>query len=108
MGRSVGSFRPKIFAAALRAAVGRSGCSESKTRKPLNLGRSVEDAYRTFNFAFPLVDGDSGVDGRNVKRKVVGSAGGKKKKKKGVRVYMGHEWTAEEEDGFEVEAIVRS
>ena len=36
-GRSVGSFRPKIFFAALRAAVGRSGETESETQKLLTL-----------------------------------------------------------------------
>ena len=46
-----------------------------------------------------LDDGDSGIVGRTVKRK---STGGSKKRKKGVRYYMGHEWTEEEEDQFQV------
>ena len=44
-GRSVGSFRPKIFFAALRAAVGRSGETESETQKILKESRSA----RTLN-----------------------------------------------------------
>ena len=51
--------------------------------------------------------GESGIEGRTIKRKP--RDGGKKKKgkrKAGVREYMGHEWTEEEEDSFEVEAIV--
>ena len=52
-GRSVGSFRPKIFFAAFRAAVGRSVFTESETQKPHFLSRSVGDAELTFNFAPP-------------------------------------------------------
>ena len=52
-GRSVGSFRPKIFFAALRAAVGRSVFTESETQKSHFLSRSVGDAELTFNFAPP-------------------------------------------------------
>ena len=44
-GRSVGSLRPKIFFAALRAAVGRSGETESETQKTLKESRSA----RTLN-----------------------------------------------------------
>ena len=50
-GRSVGSFRPKIFFAALRAAVGRSVFTESETQKSHCVGRSVDDAKITFYFA---------------------------------------------------------
>ena len=53
-GRSVGSFRPKIFFAALRAAVGRSVFTESETQKSHFLSRSVGDAELTFNFAPPI------------------------------------------------------
>ena len=53
-GRSVGSFRPKIFFAALRAAVGRSVFTESETQKSHFLSRSVGDAELTFNFAPPV------------------------------------------------------
>ena len=53
VGRSVGSFRPKIFFAALRAAVGRSVFTESETQKSHCVGRSVDDAKITFNFAPP-------------------------------------------------------
>ena len=52
-GRSVGSFRPKILFAALRAAVGRSVFTESETQKSHFLGRAVGDANVTFNFAPP-------------------------------------------------------
>ena len=52
-GRSVGSFRPKIFFAALRAAVGRSVFTESETQKSHFLSRSVGDAELLFNFAPP-------------------------------------------------------
>ena len=54
-----------------------------------------------------LADGDSGVDGRSVKRKAAGAGGGTgKKRKAGVIEYMGFEWTRAEADDFEVEAIV--
>lgn len=57
-----------------------------------------------------LPEGESGIDGRNVKRKVGsgggGKAKGKKRKKPGVTEWMGYEWTEEEAEGFEVEAIV--
>ena len=53
VGRSVGSFRPKIFFAALCAAVGRSVFTESETQKSHFLSRSVGDAELTFNFAPP-------------------------------------------------------
>ena len=65
-----------------------------------------------------LADGDGGIDGRSVKRKARsggaadgGGGGGKgkgkgKKRRRGVTEYMGYEWTAEEEDDFEVEALV--
>lgn len=52
-----------------------------------------------------LPEGDSGIEGRNIKRKANGSAN-KGKRKTRVTEYMGYEWTAEEEDDFEVEAIV--
>ena len=52
-GRSVGSFRPKIFFAALRATVGRSVFTESETQKSHCVGRSVDDAECSFNFAPP-------------------------------------------------------
>ena len=52
-GRSVGSFRPEIFFAALRAAAGRSGETESETQKSHFLGRSVGDAKGLSNFAPP-------------------------------------------------------
>eukprot|EP00966_Prymnesium_polylepis_P179729 4161368-Prymnesium_polylepis.1 len=60
-----------------------------------------------------LSEGDSGIVGRNIKRKtsVKASGGGKvagKKRKKGdmTRFYMDYSWTEEEEDSFKVEAIV--
>lgn len=56
-----------------------------------------------------LPEGDSGIEGRNIKRKSNkgGSRGsGKRRAKDKVRFWMGYEWTEEEEDGFEVEAIV--
>eukprot|EP00962_Isochrysis_galbana_P051251 scaffold22626_cov108-Isochrysis_galbana.AAC.2 len=55
-----------------------------------------------------LPEGDSGIEGRNIKRKARVAGGGKKKRKRpaGVTEYMGYEWTKEEEDEFEVEAIV--
>lgn len=52
-----------------------------------------------------LAEGDSGIEGRNIKRKV-SSAAKKGKRKARVTEYMGYEWTEEEEDDFEVEAIV--
>ena len=51
-----------------------------------------------------LPEGDSGIDGREVVRKSTGK--GKGKRKKGVTYYEGYCWTEEEEDAFEVEAIV--
>ena len=53
-----------------------------------------------------LPDGDSGIEGRNVKRKARSEGSGKKKKRRKGTEYMGYCWTAEEEDDFEVEAIV--
>lgn len=56
-----------------------------------------------------LPDDDSGVDGRNVKRKAKAPRGtGKKagKAKKGLTEYMGYSWTEEEAEHFKVEAIV--
>lgn len=59
-----------------------------------------------------LAEGDSGITGRNIKRKASvrkQTGGGDKKagkKRKGVHEWMGFEWTDEEADGFEVEAIV--
>ena len=49
------------------------------------------------------------IDGRSVKRK--GRGGGKQggksqKRKKGEREYMGYFWTEEEEESFEVDALV--
>ena len=61
------------------------------------------------SYANDLAEGDSGISGRFVKRKAASAGGGKAKKKKaspGVTEYMGYTWTAEEEDDFEVEAIV--
>ena len=48
-----------------------------------------------------LPAGDSGIVGRNIKRKAIG---GSKKRKKGTTYYLGYEWTEEEEDDFEVGA----
>ncbi|KAL1520968.1 hypothetical protein AB1Y20_022526 [Prymnesium parvum] len=53
-----------------------------------------------------LEDGDSGIDGRSVKRKAAGTGTRKGKAKKGVVSYMDYEWTEEEADNFEVKAIV--
>jgi len=61
-----------------------------------------------------LDPGDSGIVGRNIKRKASssmaaggGGGGGSKKRKQPCMIYyMDYAWTAEEEDGFEVEAIV--
>jgi hypothetical protein len=52
-----------------------------------------------------LPAGDSGIEGRNIKRKSSGG-GSSRKRKKGMVYYMDYEWTAEEEDTFEVETIV--
>jgi len=53
-----------------------------------------------------LEDGDSGITGRGIRKKSAGGGGKRKKKKKGVIYYMDYEWTQEEEDDFEVSAIV--
>ena len=60
-----------------------------------------------------LLEGDSGIIGRNIKRKARVAGGtsskgmcGKRKRRTGVTEYMDYEWTEEEEDGFEVEALV--
>jgi len=53
-----------------------------------------------------LADGDSGITGRGIRKKSAGGGGKRKKKKKGVIYYMDYEWTEEEEDDFEVSAIV--
>eukprot|EP00965_Chrysotila_dentata_P166640 5501717-Pleurochrysis_carterae.AAC.1 len=47
-------------------------------------------------------DGDSGIDGRSVRRRATVRG---RKRRRGVRSYMGYEWT-EEEKAFEVEAVV--
>lgn len=57
------------------------------------------------NQANDLSEGDSGIEGRNIKRKTNGGARNGKRKAR-ITEYMGYEWTAEEEDDFEVEAIV--
>ena len=55
-----------------------------------------------------LPDGESGITGRNVKRKArqPGGGGSRKRKQRGHRAFCGYEWAEEEEDDFEVEAIV--
>ena len=53
-----------------------------------------------------LAPGDSGIKGRNIKRKEGAGNKAGKKRKPNERYYMGYVWTAEEEDDFEVEAIV--
>ncbi|EOD05234.1 hypothetical protein EMIHUDRAFT_198838 [Emiliania huxleyi CCMP1516] len=53
-----------------------------------------------------LEDGDSGITGRGIRKKSAGGGGKRKKKKKGVIYYMDYEWTEEEQDDFEVSAIV--
>ena len=49
-----------------------------------------------------LPEGDSGIKGRLIQRRV---AGGKRKKGK-LQTYEGYEWTVEEENDFEVDALV--
>ena len=64
--------------------------------------------------ASDLPEGESGIEGHRVKRKSSSKAKGKassgpkakRKRSSDVREYMGYEWTAEEEDSFQVEAIV--
>jgi len=54
-----------------------------------------------------LAEGDSGIEGRGIKRKVRNTGGKAKKKKKGepvVHSYMDYEWT--DDDPFVLEAIV--
>jgi hypothetical protein len=56
-----------------------------------------------------LEEGDSGIEGRGIKRKVRGQGKAPKKKQKGapkVQEYMGYEWT--DDDPFVLEAIVGS
>eukprot|EP00965_Chrysotila_dentata_P263416 6214827-Pleurochrysis_carterae.AAC.5 len=49
-------------------------------------------------------DGDFGIDGRSIRRRVTGS----RKRRRGLTFYMGCEWTEEEqEDAFDVKVIVR-
>ena len=45
-----------------------------------------------------LEPGDSGITGRNIKRKSSGGGGSKKRKQPGMRYYMDYSWTEEEED----------
>ena len=68
----------------------------------LQLQALLSEAYGAA--ANDLADGDSGIEGRNVKRKARCEGGSKKKRKR--TEYMGHSWTTEEEEDFEVEAIV--
>eukprot|EP00965_Chrysotila_dentata_P148673 4909414-Pleurochrysis_carterae.AAC.4 len=49
-----------------------------------------------------LKDGDSGIDGRSVRRRATVRG---RKRKRGLRSYTGYEWTEEEEEAFEVEAV---
>eukprot|EP00965_Chrysotila_dentata_P220513 6191819-Pleurochrysis_carterae.AAC.1 len=50
-----------------------------------------------------LDDSDSGIDGRSVYRR---STGKSRKRRRALTSFMGYEWTEEEKDAFEVEAIV--
>eukprot|EP00965_Chrysotila_dentata_P233873 6199847-Pleurochrysis_carterae.AAC.1 len=50
-----------------------------------------------------LEDGGSGIDGRGVRRRATVRG---RKRSRGLRSYMGYERTEEEEEAFEVEAVV--
>ena len=85
----------------------------SRTAYVLQLQTLLLEADPTAN---DLEDGDSGIDGRSVKRKAktAGTKGGVKKKGKkrksdeddDVIYYMDYSWTTEEEESFTVDAIV--
>ena len=102
--------------------------SEEALGRTLELVRSLNRTARVLALqalmleadpaANDLEDGDSGIEGRGIKRKAragkdqdaeaEGAPKKKKKKKKGPKMneWMGYEWTTQEEADFKVEAVV--
>ena len=85
----------------------KSGFLLTGTRAQLVLAVQAQMYEKFGASANDLADGDSGVEGRGVRRRKVDggeASGGKKRKRKNVVEYLGWEWVASER--FEIESLI--